>query len=175
VDLPMRTTAPPGLVFAGVGGGYLAHNWWHRKVWMPACERAGLAGFHFHWLRHGFASLMAAWGLLGEFPLYVAQQMGHADATTTHRVYAKLLREGVRLDREETLRRLYAAFKGEQLAAATPVLPREGRRKAPMRKTPRQIWSRRGDSNPWPAHYEFKKPCPLGSPVVPGRAIFLGF
>ncbi len=40
---------------------------------------------------------MAAWGLLGEFPLYVAQQVGHASITTTLRVYARLMQEGVRL------------------------------------------------------------------------------
>ncbi len=69
---------------------------------------------------------MAAWGLLGEFLLYVAQQMGHADANTTNRVYAKLMKEGVRLDREETLKALYAAYKGEPLPAiAPPLLPRK--------------------------------------------------
>ncbi len=41
-DLPMRTTDPPDLVFSGVHGGYLSHNWWYRKVWQPACKRAGL-------------------------------------------------------------------------------------------------------------------------------------
>ena len=65
---------------------------------------------------------MAAWGILGEFPLYVAQQMGHSDATTTLRVYARLMQEGVRLDREETLGALYDAY---CWIGATPVLPRE--------------------------------------------------
>ncbi len=60
-------------------------------------------------------------GLLGEFPLYVAAQMGHADANTTMRVYAKLLKEGVRLDREETLWGLHAAHRGEELPVANPV------------------------------------------------------
>ena len=50
--------------------------------------------------------------------------MGHADANTTVRVYAKLLKEGVRLDREETLRRLHAAYRGEELPVANPVLTR---------------------------------------------------
>src|SRR5216684_3234977 len=93
--------------FAGAHGGYLNWSWFYKTIWQPACARAELAGFHFYWLRHGFASLMAAWGLLGEFPLYVAAQMGHADANTTRRVYAKLLDEGVRLNREETLKLLY--------------------------------------------------------------------
>jgi len=53
---------------------------------------------------------------------YVAQLMGHADATTTLRVYARLMQEGVRLDREETLRALYDAY---GWSGATPVLPRE--------------------------------------------------
>lgn len=48
-------------------------------------ERVALAGFHFHWLRHGYASLMAAWGILGEFSVYVAGQVGHYDANTTKR------------------------------------------------------------------------------------------
>lgn len=117
LDPPQRDTNPPGLVFPGVRGGYLSHNWWMKTVWHQATKRAGLPGFHFHWLRHGYASLMAAWGILGEFPLYVAQQMGHADATTTLRVYARLMQEGVRLDREETLRALYDAYSA---SGATP-------------------------------------------------------
>ncbi len=48
---------------------------------------------------------MAAWGLL-EFPLYVAAQIRHADANTT-------------------MRRLHAAYPGEELPVATPLLPRE--------------------------------------------------
>jgi integrase len=123
MDLPQRTTTPSDLVFAGVHGAYLSHNWWYQKIWQPATKRAGQPGFHFHWLRHGYASLMAAWGLLGEFPLYVAQQMGHADANTTNRVYARLMREGVRLDQKDTLGRLYAAYKGELLPAADKRLP----------------------------------------------------
>lgn len=131
MDLPQRKTMPSGLVFAGVHGGYLSHNWWYRKVWQPATRRAGLPGFHFHWLRHGFASLMAAWGLLGEFPLYVAQQMGHADANTTNRVYAKLLREGVRLEKEDTLRRFYAAYKGTLPPVASAKVPQDESIEAP--------------------------------------------
>ncbi|HXF81400.1 MAG TPA: site-specific integrase [bacterium] len=126
LDTPQRATTPPGLVVCGVHGGYLSHNWWYRAIWQPACQRAGLPGLHFHTLRHAFASLMAAWGLLGEFPLYVASQMGHADATTTMRVYARLMREGVRLDKEATLRALYAAYRGEAVRdLAVPVLPPE--------------------------------------------------
>ncbi len=41
---------------------------------------------------------------------YMAQQMGHADATTTLRVYARLMQEGVRLDQKETLQALYDAY-----------------------------------------------------------------
>ncbi len=94
-----------------------------------------MPGFHFHWLHHGFASLMAAWGLLGEFPLYVAAQMGHADANTTMR-YAKLLKEGVRLNREETLRRLHAVHTaGRSCRLLTQCYPASPCRWTPMRKT----------------------------------------
>jgi len=55
---------------------------------------------------------MVAWAILASSPKYLAAQMGHVDANTTARVYVKLLKEGVRLDREETLRRLHAAHRG---------------------------------------------------------------
>ncbi len=73
---------------------------------MPAPFQKVSPGFHFDWLRHWFASLMAAWCLFGEFPQYMVPQMGHADANTTLQVYGKLRKEGVRLYREKTLQML---------------------------------------------------------------------
>src|SRR5216684_3234970 len=94
--------------FAGAHGGYLNWSWFYKTIWQPACARAELAGFHFYWLRHGFASLMAAGGLVGEFPLYVTEQMGHTDAITSRSVYATLAHEYVRAKREVRLELEYA-------------------------------------------------------------------
>lgn len=52
-----------------------------------ALERAGLEHIRFHDLRHTFASSLIGQGL----PIdYVADQMGHASTSTTHKVYSHL-------------------------------------------------------------------------------------
>jgi integrase len=53
----------------------------------------------FHDLRHGFASLLLAWG---EPILYVSRQLGHSSAAFTHSTYAHLIEQGRRLDKEQT-------------------------------------------------------------------------
>ncbi len=92
-----------GRVFTGARGGPLDHRTFARTVWIPTLEAAGLLGLHLHDLRHFFASLLVAWG---ESPLYVAGQMGHASPAITLAVYGHLLRDGRRLDREDTLRQI---------------------------------------------------------------------
>jgi integrase len=57
-----------------------------RKAFAQALKRAKLPGFRLYDLRHTFASLILAHGA----PLtYVSAQLGHADATTTLRWYAR--------------------------------------------------------------------------------------
>jgi len=84
------------LVFSRVSG----HANFYKRIWLRAV-RAVRSSLRFHDLRHGFASLLLAWG---EPILYVGQQLGHSNALFTLTTYAHLIREGRRLDREETLR-----------------------------------------------------------------------
>lgn len=54
-------------------------------LWRNAAKRAGVAGVRLHDLRHLAATRLLA---LGVDPVTVANRLGHADATTTLRVYA---------------------------------------------------------------------------------------
>jgi integrase len=83
---------PPGecdLVFPDTTGGFQGQSNFDKRVWRPIRNRAGLpAGFRFHDLRHGFASLSLAAGI----DLKVLQQlMGHESYTLTAGTYAHLL------------------------------------------------------------------------------------
>ncbi|HEX8743610.1 MAG TPA: site-specific integrase [Thermoleophilaceae bacterium] len=60
------------------------------RAFEQAVERAGLDGVTYHVLRHTFASLLIA---QGRDPVFVADQLGHADPAITMRVYAHLFRE----------------------------------------------------------------------------------
>jgi integrase len=96
------------LLFPGARGGPLAHGWFHRRIWVPAARACG-TGLKFHDLRHAFASLLLAWG---EPILYVSHQLGHSNAAFTLASYAHLISQGRRLDKEETLLKLFDAIDG---------------------------------------------------------------
>ncbi len=100
MDRPERGT----YIFPGMQGEHDYHNF-NGRVWSETVKDLGL-DVRFHDLRHLFASLLFAWG---EPPLYVAAQMGHGSADVTLKVYAHLLREGRKLDREATLAKLAEA------------------------------------------------------------------
>jgi len=106
LDMPQRTQ----LVFPGTRGGPLNHGWFHRHIWRKTTE-AARSHLRFHDLRHGFASLLLAWG---EPILYVSQQLGHSSAAFTLTTYAHLIQQGRKLDKEETLQKMFAAAKGER-------------------------------------------------------------
>lgn len=53
---------PNGLVFVGENGGRLRNANFGRSVWRPAVRSVGLAGLHFHDLRHTGNTLAAATG-----------------------------------------------------------------------------------------------------------------
>jgi len=106
LDVPQRGQ----LVFPGARGGPLNHGWFHRRIWRKTTE-AARSHLRFHDLRHGFASLLLAWG---EPILYVSQQLGHSSAAFTLTTYAHLIQQGRKLDKEETLQKLFTAASGER-------------------------------------------------------------
>lgn len=75
------------LVFPAPMGGPLRLNNWRRRVFDPACERAGLTNLTPHDLRHTAASLAIA---AGANVKAVQQMLGHASAAMTLDVYAGL-------------------------------------------------------------------------------------
>ncbi len=106
LDVPQRGQ----LLFPGARGGPLNHGWFHRRIWRKTTHTAG-SQLRFHDLRHSFASLLLAWG---EPILYVSQQLGHSSAAFTLTTYAHLIQQGRKLDKEETLQKLFAAAKRER-------------------------------------------------------------
>jgi len=103
------------LLFSGARGGPLAHGWFHRRIWRPAVHACD-SHLRFHDLRHGFASLLLAWG---EPILYVSQQLGHNSAATTLATYAHIIRQGRRLDKEDTLQKLVGAVTASRTRTIT--------------------------------------------------------
>lgn len=74
------------LVFVAPMGGPLQYDKWRRRVWGPACKRAGLPGLCFHDLRRTNASALVA----DRVDLKVAQKrLGHSDPRLTLGVYAQ--------------------------------------------------------------------------------------
>jgi integrase len=97
------------LVFVSERGAPLNYSHWRRRVWQPACERAGLPGLQFHDLRRANATGMVAGGV----DLKTAQtRFGHSDPRLTIGLYAQAVSEADR-----------AAAAG----LAARFLPRDGR------------------------------------------------
>lgn len=79
---------PTDLVFTTPTGRPVRHSNFYNRVWVPACERAGLDPRPtIHDCRHTFASWLISDGISLEA---VGAQLGHEHGTTTQR-YAKLL------------------------------------------------------------------------------------
>jgi integrase len=73
-------------VFVSPTGAPLHYTNWRRRVWLPACEAAGLAGLHFHDLRSLSATALVATGA----DVKTAQRrLGHASARVTLDIYAR--------------------------------------------------------------------------------------
>ena len=97
---PLLDRPGDDLLFVAPRGGPIYHGWWRARVWVPACQRAGLAskptpgkryvydGPRIHDARHTHAS----WLL--EQPLVtlemVQDQLGHESILTTRKVYGAL-------------------------------------------------------------------------------------
>jgi len=64
----------------------MSYENWRRRVWNPACERAGLAGLRFHDLRSLAATTLIAAGV----DLKTAQsRLGHSSSKVTLDLYAR--------------------------------------------------------------------------------------
>lgn len=80
-DAWLFTTPARGLV--------VRHNNFYNRVWVPACETAGLAPRpRIHDARHTHASWLIAQGVRLEV---VQDRLGHDDYTTTRRIYGHLM------------------------------------------------------------------------------------
>ncbi|MHB8669162.1 MAG: tyrosine-type recombinase/integrase [Acidimicrobiales bacterium] len=74
------------LLFVAPKGGPIRYDKWRRRVWIPACQKAGLAGLAFHDLRRVNATVLVAGGV----NLKTAQtRLGHSDPRLTLAVYAQ--------------------------------------------------------------------------------------
>ena len=89
--MPYAVGEPRGLIFRTRTGCKLTTASYHRNVWQPTLDGAGLGPdkdgrrFHYHALRHFAASMMIA----GNIPLPdVAQLLGHSSFDMTLQVYA---------------------------------------------------------------------------------------
>lgn len=80
---------PNDLVFTTPRGGVVRHSNFYNRIWVPACERAGLDPRPTpHTCRHTFASWLISEGIGLEA---VQDQLGHESYETTRKVYAQLL------------------------------------------------------------------------------------
>lgn len=82
--------APDQLVCPGSRGGVLVWRNWFRRVWQPACKKAGIDARAYD-LRHTFATVALAEGAA---ITDVQSAMGHARASTTLDVYTHAYAEG---------------------------------------------------------------------------------
>lgn len=73
-------------VFVSPEGERLHYTNWRRRVWVPACEQAGLAGLRFHDLRSLAATALVAVGT----DVKTAQtRLGHSSSRMTLDIYAR--------------------------------------------------------------------------------------
>jgi integrase len=81
------------LVFVSDNGTPLDYPNWRQRTWMPACERAGLAGLRFHDLRSMAATALVSAGV----DVKVAQtRLGHSSPHVTLALYARATTEADR-------------------------------------------------------------------------------
>jgi integrase len=81
------------LVFVSPDGAPLNYTNWRRRVWLPACETAGLAGLRFHDLRSLAATALIAAGT----DVKTAQtRLGHSSSRMTLDLYARATAEADR-------------------------------------------------------------------------------
>jgi integrase len=74
------------LIFASAEGAPLHYSNWRRRVWVPACERAGVAELRFHDLRSMAATALIA---AGTDVKTTQTRMGHSSPQMTLALYAR--------------------------------------------------------------------------------------
>lgn len=89
IDLLGPRGKPDAFVFTNAQGRPVTYGTFHKSHWKPACVRAGLdPAPTIHSLRHWAASYMLA---QGTDPWEVSRALGHADISTTTRIYGHLI------------------------------------------------------------------------------------
>jgi integrase len=79
---------PQDWLFTAPEGGAIAYNEFMKRVWRPACKKAGIpAGVGPHALRHHYASLLIKHG---ESVKTVSERLGHTNAAMTLNIYTHL-------------------------------------------------------------------------------------
>jgi integrase len=155
--LPRRTltgTDREVFVFVGPDGGPLEYSNFRRRVWMPACQAAGLPGLVFHDLRRANATGLVAEGV----DLKTAQtRLGHSDPRLTLAVYAQATTEADQLAADRLgVRFMRSARPARESRAMDARWPRPGRESGASGETPdlRSYQSGRRDLNPRPQRPE---------------------
>lgn len=92
-----------GLIFPNAYGGRISAQRFYRGFYLPLLRRAGLPEIRFHDLRHTVATMLL---LLGIDPVIVANMLGHANPSTTQRLYQHVMPEMQR-DASNALQRLF--------------------------------------------------------------------
>jgi integrase len=82
---------PGDLVFPNSQGDYVGLSSFRSRIWNPATERAGLAGFRIHDMRHTAISL---WIAAGKDPKTIAAWAGHRSVVTVLDRYGHLYDHG---------------------------------------------------------------------------------
>ena len=148
--------APGDLLFTAPEGGVLRNSNFRPRFFDPAAEKAGLSGLTPHELRHTAASLAIA---AGANVKAVQQMLGHASAAMTLDIYAGLFADDLDAVADQ-LDRAFARTNADQMRTQSASGPAEPGR-ASLRETARtggwlgqRPWSRLGDSNSRPTHYE---------------------
>jgi integrase len=91
------------LLFAEADGDLLDYSNWRNRVWLPACEKAGVPGRVFHDLRRVNATALVAEGV----DVKTAQtRLGHSDPRLTLAIYAQATSEADRAAADRVAARL---------------------------------------------------------------------
>lgn len=82
---------PESHLFTSPNGSRLNHSNFRRRVFLPACEKAGLVDVTFHDLRRTHGTMLVS---EGHDPKVVQERMGHRSITTTLTFYAQATAQG---------------------------------------------------------------------------------